>query len=101
MTDVLTMLVAALVGGVCAFSYFGGLWWTVRQLPTARHPSAMYFASLVLRLALLLAGFLLVLLCLDGVRLAACLVGFLVARFIVVHLLSCAVPLARTIEEGT
>jgi F1F0 ATPase subunit 2 len=59
--------------------YFGGLWWTVRQLATARHPALWLTGSFVLRASVSLVGFYLVL---GGgaARLMVCLVGFLVAR---------------------
>jgi F1F0 ATPase subunit 2 len=67
--------------GLC---YFGGLWWTVRQLATARHPALWLIGSFVLRASVSLVGFYLVL---GGgaARLMVCLVGFFVARTILVR----------------
>lgn len=38
-------------------AYFLGLWATVRQLGRSRHPALWMLASLLLRMAMLLAGF--------------------------------------------
>lgn len=48
----LSFLAGLLGGGL----YFGGLWYTVRQLPTARQPALLLLGSFALRLALLLAA---------------------------------------------
>lgn len=43
-------------GFILGILYFGGLWLTVRRLPTTRHPIQLSIASLVMRLGLCLAG---------------------------------------------
>ncbi len=48
----LSFLAGILIGGL----YFSGLWITVRQLPTARHPALLLLGSFALRLGLLLAA---------------------------------------------
>jgi F1F0 ATPase subunit 2 len=48
----LSFLTGVIVGGL----YFGGLWYTVRRLPTTRHPALLAVGSFTLRLALLLAA---------------------------------------------
>ena len=81
-----TPIIIALVAGIAlGLIHFGGLWWTVRQAPTARRPGMLLFVSFVVRAAVTLAGTLLVM---DGrwERLAACMVGFLVARGILTRL---------------
>lgn len=73
---------AGLAGGALATLFFGGLWWTVRLGTSARNPAAWFLGSLLLRMGVVLAGFYLI----GGRhwdRLAACLVGFVVARLIV------------------
>jgi len=62
--------------------YFGGLWWTVRRVPTWRRPERALLASFAIRALLVLPAF--VALALQGPGpLVAALVGFLVARFAV------------------
>lgn len=39
--------------------FYGGLWMTVRQIPRSRHPAPLVFGSLLVRMAVVLAGFVL------------------------------------------
>ena len=55
------LIVAALVGGALLGLFcFGGLWWTVRRLPTAKSPALLMLGSLLLRSAITVGGILLV-----------------------------------------
>ena len=36
--------------------FFGGLWWTVRRLPTARHPAALALGSFFVRTTITAGG---------------------------------------------
>ena len=87
MTDLVNMLLALVVGSLFALSYFGGLWWTVKQLPMAPYPSALYFGSLLLRLAMLMAGCFVVLVYCEWPQPAACLVGFVGTRLLALDLI--------------
>jgi len=82
---------ATIVAAVCAGLllgglYFGGLWWTVRRMPRARHPLNMYFGSLVVRLAIILSAFYAVVIYSGWPQLAAALVGLVSARLLLIHL---------------
>ncbi|TVM14716.1 ATP synthase subunit I [Oceanidesulfovibrio indonesiensis] len=49
----------ALAAGVgVGLFFFGGLWWTVRNLPASRNPALLIFASAVGRMLVACAGFL-------------------------------------------
>jgi F1F0 ATPase subunit 2 len=78
---VLALAAGLLLGSV----FFGGLWWTVRKGVSSTHPALWFLGSLLLRMGLVLVGFYFV-----GrgswQRLVACLLGFIVARFIVMRL---------------
>ena len=65
--------------------YFGGLWLTVRKLPTAPRPVFLSLSSFFARMAVVLIGFYFVM---DGrwERLFVCLLGFLGMRFVLVRL---------------
>lgn len=78
-------LVAAGCGALLAFCYFTGLWWTVCRLPESPHPTALYFTSMVVRSGLLIAAFLLLARFYSWQSLAAVLLGFMIARLILVH----------------
>lgn len=85
MTDPLALLLALLAGAVLGAVYFGGLWWTVRKAVTARQPALWFFGSLMLRMAIVLPGFYFA----SGghwQRLLACLLGFVIARFMLMRL---------------
>jgi F1F0 ATPase subunit 2 len=76
---------AALLAGVTlGVIFFGGLWWTVRRCAYSLAPTRWFLGSLVLRTAIVLAGFYAV-----GagqpLRLGLCLLGFLLARAIVLR----------------
>jgi F1F0 ATPase subunit 2 len=77
-------LVLAWVAGVgLGLLYFGGLWLTLRQLPTCRWPTPLLVGSFMGRTAVVLVGFYFVM---GGrwERVLACLVGFMMARFLLV-----------------
>lgn len=82
MNSPLLLALAAAAGVVLGLVFYGGLWWTVRRGLTARNPALWFSGSLLLRLALVGAGFYLVT---EGQwpRLVACLTGFLLARILV------------------
>jgi F1F0 ATPase subunit 2 len=82
MNETLTLVLAWVAGGVLGTMFFGGLWWTVRKGVSSKKPALWFFGSLLLRMSIALAGFYFV----SGGhwdRLLACLLGFVVARFIV------------------
>lgn len=75
---------AAVAGGGLGGLHYGGLWATVRGLPVARRPTALWLISFALRMGATGGGFYLV----SGgrwERLLACLAGFLVARAVLVR----------------
>lgn len=76
--------VALLAGVTLGVIFFGGLWWTVRRGASSPTPTRWFLGSLVLRTAIVLAGFHAV-----GagqpLRLGLCLFGFLLARGIVLR----------------
>lgn len=80
LAGVAALLAGAMLGGM----YFGGLWCTVRRGALSPTPARWFLGSLVLRTAILLAGFYVV-----GagqpIRLGLCLLGFMLARGIVLR----------------
>jgi F1F0 ATPase subunit 2 len=81
------LLVAGAAGAVLGAIYFGGLWFTVRRLPTARRPVLCWAASFAVRafvtalgLYWATAG--------QGERMAAALAGLLLVRVILVRALA-------------
>ena len=81
--------------------FFGGLWWTVQKGVTSEMPALWFLGSLLLRTGVILAGFYFVS---QGhwSRLVVCLLGFLIARVIVVKRLTRAPAEEPTpLEEET
>jgi F1F0 ATPase subunit 2 len=78
------LILAFMAGtGIGAF-YFGGLWWTVRRLPTEAHPARLTLLSLLVRTALSMGAFYVVM---GGEweRLLAALLGAMTIRFVMVR----------------
>ncbi|MCQ9379893.1 ATP synthase subunit I [Methyloversatilis sp. XJ19-49] len=75
---------AMLAGAVLGAVFFGGLWWTVQRGMVSAAPARWLFASLVVRTAVVLAGFHAVGAGQAG-RLGVCLLGFLLARALILR----------------
>ena len=85
MNETLALALGWIAGGVLGAFFFGGLWWTVRKSLASRQPAVWVFCSLLLRMGVTMTGFYFV----SGAnwqRLLACLVGFFMARQIVMRL---------------
>jgi F1F0 ATPase subunit 2 len=81
MSETSTVLLALLAGHLAWRLFFGGLWWTIRRASRPR-PAALVPGSLLLRTTIAVAGFYFVSRG-DWRKLLACLLGFLIARFLV------------------
>lgn len=92
--DIFIWILALLAGLVLGLFFFGGLWWTIQKGLTSKYAGLWFFGSLIVRTGVLLTGFFLVA---DGhwQRLVACLIGFIVARWIVVRLKQDKRPLQK------
>src|SRR5512135_767773 len=85
MTDGMRLALVLLAGMLLGAIYFGGLWWTVRKGLASPRPAQWFIVSLLLRLGLTLLGFYFVAGD-DWKKLLACLLGFVIARVIVIRL---------------
>ena len=84
MSETAAIMLAWTAGGGLGAMFFGGLWWTVREGTASARPALWFFCSLALRMSLALVGFHLV----SGQhweRLLACLLGFVMARVLVIR----------------
>ncbi|PIR19595.1 MAG: ATP synthase subunit I [Elusimicrobia bacterium CG11_big_fil_rev_8_21_14_0_20_64_6] len=85
MNETLMILFAWAAGGGLGAMFFGGLWWTVRKGMASEQPALLFFCSLAVRMSLALAGFYFV--SEDHwQRLLACLLGFIMARALMIRL---------------
>jgi F1F0 ATPase subunit 2 len=79
--------------------FYGGLWWTVKRIPSARLPAPLIIGSFAVRTALVLAG--LYLLLRDGtawLRLVGALAGIVAVRLYMVFKVR---PRAAAVLERT
>lgn len=77
------MLVLQLMAGLLlGFVFFVGLWLTVQRMPGAKRPALLFVSSVVVRMAVVLAG-IWYLAGRDPLAIAACLAGFAAARLLV------------------
>jgi F1F0 ATPase subunit 2 len=86
MNETLTLVLAWVAGGMLGAIFFGGLWWTVCKGVSSKQPALWFVGSLLLRTGIILAGFYFVSGG-QGDRLLACLLGFVIARFILTRLI--------------
>jgi F1F0 ATPase subunit 2 len=85
MNDVFMMLLAASGGGFLGVFYFVGLRWTLRKGIASRAAALWFSFSFLLRSSVCLYGIYWIG-ANDFMRILACLVGFIVARMIVMKL---------------
>jgi F1F0 ATPase subunit 2 len=84
MIDLYVLIICFIFGGFMGSLYFSGLWQTVSRLADSPHPIRLLMLSFAVRLGLVLAGFYIIM---DGswARLAAAILGFMIARVFLVE----------------
>lgn len=85
MNETLTLILAGGAGLLLGAIFFGGLWWTVRKGVASKRAALWFLGSMVLRTSIVLLGFYFVLGD-NWQRLVAGLLGFIIARLIVMRL---------------
>jgi F1F0 ATPase subunit 2 len=82
MSDLMLILIDVIIGGLLGIIFFGGLWLTVTKAVVSKRPELWFILSSLVRVGITLAGFYLAS---QGhwQRLVACLIGFILSRFIV------------------
>ena len=98
MVDPRFLAPAFVAGLLLGAIFFGGLWWTIRGGLTAAQPALWFLGSLLLRTGIAVGGFFLVA-GTEWERWLTCLLGFIVARF-VVHRLTRETPTRLSLEAG-
>jgi F1F0 ATPase subunit 2 len=83
--EIINLLPAMFAGIALGIIFFGGLWFTIRKGLDSKRPALIFVGSLILRMGIVLMGFYYV-----GAdswkKMLACLVGFLIARIVIVHI---------------
>ncbi|MBS0205062.1 MAG: ATP synthase subunit I [Planctomycetes bacterium] len=85
MNEVVNLLPALVVGVLLGAMFFGGLWWTVQKAVSSKQPALWLLGSQLLRTSITLAGFYWIS-SRHWERLLVCLVGFVMARLVVMRL---------------
>jgi F1F0 ATPase subunit 2 len=84
MNETLFIILAFITGIALGIIFFGGLWITVKKIVTAKIPALWVLCSFIVRVGIVLLGFYFI-----GAgnweRLLICLLGFIAARFIIIH----------------
>jgi F1F0 ATPase subunit 2 len=98
MNETLLLILAGVAGAALGAIFFCGLWWTVRKGVSSPRPVLWFFGSLLARMSIVLAGFHFV-----GSghweRLVVALLGFIVARLIVMRLTRVSVETSHHREQ--
>ena len=58
--NIIPMASRLMLGLVLGIFFYGGLWFTVKRLPSARHPALLALGSFWVRMIIVLAGFVVV-----------------------------------------
>ena len=100
MNETPTLVLALLAGVMLGSVFFGGLWWTILKGVSSKRPAVWFLSSMVLRATIAVAGLFFVSHG-DWRRLLVCLLGFLLARIVVMRLTRAPVEKGnQTIEGG-
>lgn len=98
MNEILNTALVLIAGIALGIIFFGGLWFTVKKMVHSIKPSFLLLSSFFLRVGITLVGFYFV-----GAgslqELLICLVGFIAARFIVLHFTKSRSPKNFQVEK--
>ena len=100
MYEVLSMLIAFLVGGLLGVFFFAGLWWTVQKIESTKQVALLFFGSMLLRTSVVILGFYFILGD-NWQHLVAGLLGFIIARVIVTRSTRSMGRSKNSIAEGS
>ncbi|MDX1749388.1 MAG: ATP synthase subunit I [Methylophaga sp.] len=99
MSPVFALPLALLAGALLGVFFFAGLWWTVRKLESTNHVALLFLGSMLLRSGVVILG-LYFILGDNWQRLAAGLLGFVIARIIIIRLTRITEQSKNTITAG-
>lgn len=99
MSPVTSLLFALLAGALLGAFFFLGLWWTVRKIESSKQVALLFFGSLLLRTAVVIAGFYFIMGD-NWQSLVAGLLGFIIARIVVTRLTRIYGQSKNTITAG-
>jgi len=82
MNETLNLVLAVVMGFLLGVLFYGGLWWTLRESLSSKQPAFWVVMSFWARTSIAVSGFYFISKG-DGERLLVCLLGFVLARFVV------------------
>ena len=99
MSETISLLLAFIGGLLLGGFFFGGLWWTVQKGLASPRPALWFLVSYIVRMAVATTGFYALS---DGhwSRLAACLLGFVIARLFITRFEGKIKPVTLSQEAG-
>jgi F1F0 ATPase subunit 2 len=98
MSDILSLLLPFVAGVLLGAVFFGGLWWTVQKAVPSKQPALWFLGSQLLRTSIALAGFYWIASS-HWERLMMCLLGFVVARQMVMRLTQTTETYVNSVQE--
>jgi F1F0 ATPase subunit 2 len=84
-TLIFTLIAAFVAGLALGAFYFIALWQTVQRVPSTASPARLMLGSFILRMAVVMAGFYLIINGGHWERLAAAMLGFIIIRKILTY----------------
>jgi len=78
------MVLTLIAGIVIGIVFFGGLWFTVKQMAKSKTPTVWLIVSFIFRVSITLLGFYFIAVG-SWQRLLICVAGFIAARYLVTH----------------
>ena len=82
MNETLDLILAIVTGFLLGALFYGGLWWTLRESLSSKQPAFWVLMSFWTRTSIVISGFYFISKG-NGERLIVCLLGFVMARFVV------------------
>ncbi|MCA9157762.1 MAG: ATP synthase subunit I [Planctomycetales bacterium] len=98
MSDMIGIGFALFLGALLGVFFFGGLWWTIQRGIASEWVAVWFIASLLLRTMVVIVGFYFVAQY-NWSHFAACVVGFLLTRIIVVKWLGRDAETEQTVAK--
>ena len=96
----MALLIALVEGALLGVFFFLGLWWTVQRIEATERVALLFLSSMLIRTSVVILG-LYFMLGNDWQRLVAGLLGFIIARTIIIRLTSKGVGSKRNVAAGS
>lgn len=99
MTEALGLSAAVIIGMALGAFFFGGLWWTIRKAMSFKRAGLWFLGSMLLRIGIVLLGFYSILGD-SWQKLLAGLLGFVIARIMMVRIYGVKEPTSASVEKA-